>query len=73
MDSPAQIDLISQIKNIEEQIQAYLRDDSSKSIKDLENLSASSLKEWLNIRSTKLQMLIDEGIDQTKNDCSVKP
>ncbi|MFH2131423.1 MAG: hypothetical protein ABIK68_13690 [bacterium] len=65
--------LITQILATEKQIQAYFEDDRRKTPAELAALSATELQNWLNLRSTRLQFLIDDGIDRNKSDCSTKP
>ncbi|MBU2648228.1 hypothetical protein KKI24_26210 [bacterium] len=65
--------LITQIQATEKQTQAYFEDDRGKTPAELAALSATELQNWLNLRSTRLQFLIDEGIDRNKSDCATKP
>ncbi len=64
--------LLSQILEYDKQIQAYIEEDVAKTSAELEKLATAELKDWLLRRTTKLQFLIDEGIDMNKNNCATK-
>ena len=72
MDTEQREALLSQIKNYDNQIQAYLEEDVAKAPGELETLSIAELKDWLVRRTAKLQFLIDEGIEMNKNNCATK-
>ena len=64
--------LVKQILEYDKQIQAYIEEDAAKTPAELEKLSVAELKDWLLRRTTKLQFLIDEGIEINKNSCATK-
>jgi len=72
MNSPQYKSLIRQIQEYDKQIQCYVEEDYPKTLEELENLTMTELREWLDRRITELQFLIDDDIEPGRNDCSFK-
>ena len=65
--------LINRIQEYDRQIQVYRDDDSTKPHEELNVLSDAELEAWLNLRTLRLQSLIEEDIEKTRNECRFKP
>ena len=65
--------LINRIQEYDRQIQVYRDDDSTKPHEELNVLSDAELEAWLNLRTLRLQSLIEEDIEKTRNECGFKP
>jgi len=68
MDSYKREGLISQIQDYDQQIQSYVEEDYPKTNEELLNMTITELRDWLDRRIAELQFLVEEDINNNRND-----
>ena len=64
--------LIKRVQNYTSELLKYGINQDSADLENLEEMSIGTLKDLANNKSIKLQQCIDDGMEQTKNNCSYK-